>query len=271
MKYLILIFILCFLNPILSAEETTKPPLSKAEIWNSLNHQEGVIKLPRNLTLTVPKDFYFINTADSQKIFVDLWEGYPVSGVFGCLVPKNFLKKGIEPWVMVISYDPWGYMADNEATTIDYDQILLTKQQKYTGEDSFKDWALAPTYNQNTHTLFWGQEIKYGFRSESSFTYYIRVLGREGIIKFASLAYEGKEEPLDQDILDTLAQSVTFNNGYNYNDFDDDFKAIYGFENLILGKRSLSISKSQGFSLKLLPFILSFAFAFLMWYKRYVS
>jgi len=266
MKYLIPIFILYFLTPIISAEEPTK-----TEIWNSLNHQKGIIKLPRNLTLAIPKDFYFIDATDSQKIFVDLWEGYPVSGIFGCLVPKNFLKKGVEPWVMVVDYNAWGYMPDNEAATIDYDQILLAKQKKYTGEDSFKDWALAPTYNQNTHTLLWGQEIKYGFRPKSSLTYYIKVLGRKGIVSFESLAYEGKEEPIDQDILNTLAQSFTFNNGYNYDDFDDDFKAIYDFENLILEKQSFSMSGSQGLSLKLLPFILSFAFAFLMWYKRYVS
>ncbi len=60
----------------------------------------------------------------------DLWGNPEDSTILGLLVPENkgVLESG--SWVFTLSFDPIGYVKDDDAEDIDYDELLEQIQEE---------------------------------------------------------------------------------------------------------------------------------------------
>jgi uncharacterized membrane-anchored protein len=233
--------------------ETTEPADSTQNavqlIENSLVYQTGTIKLNQgDATLTVPKGFKYLDPKQSTYVLSDLW-GNPVdSSVLGLLVPEGKGVLGNDSWVFSISYDPIGYVKDDDADDIDYDD-LLKEQQKEMEEANperikqgfepitFVGWASKPYYDKDKKVLHWAKELKFGDSPNTTLNYNLRILGRKGVFVLNAIALTD-QLPEVQANIDHVLGSVTFEKGSSYFDFDPkvDQVAAWTIGSLVAGK-----------------------------------
>ena len=76
-------------------------------------------------------------------------------------------------WVFTIYYDEMGYVKDDDANDIDYDDLLKDQQKSILEENdervknnyepvSLIGWASPPYYDSNRKVLHWAKELKFG-------------------------------------------------------------------------------------------------------------
>jgi len=95
-------------------------------------------------------------------------------------------------WAVVITYDEDGYVDDKGAESIDYTALLkemkegvaeANKEREKQGYEpvTLVGWAEPPTYNRDTHKLYWAKELQFG-NSPHTLNYDVRILGRRGVL-----------------------------------------------------------------------------------------
>ena len=220
-------------------------------INDSLQRKTGDIELPNKVaTLKVPDSFYYLNPQDTRKVLVDLW-GNPPGGndqTLGMLFPSNASPLDHDAWGVTIEYEEDGYVSDEDADDIDYDDLLAdlkqetenaSKQRVQQGYEAIEliGWAAKPYYDKNTHKLHWAKEIKFGDSEPHTLNYNIRVLGRKGVLVLNFIASMDQKALIDSRI-DTVLALAEFNQGSQYADFDPsiDKVAAYGIGALVAGK-----------------------------------
>jgi uncharacterized membrane-anchored protein len=233
------------------------------QIEQSLEYKTGVIELESgNATVTVPKGFQFLDKTQSIYVLTDLWGNPPDSSVLGMLVPENKGVLSNDSWVFTISFDEMGYVKDDDAEDIDYDDLLEEQQnemkeanperikQGYQPID-FVGWASDPHYDKDKKILHWAKELKFGEDSLNTLNYNLRVLGRKGIFMLNAIA-SMKELPEVQSSIDNVIASVEFKDGHKYSDYipDVDNVAAWTIGGLVAGK----ILAKAGFFVVLLKF-----------------
>jgi uncharacterized membrane-anchored protein len=90
----------------LSAEEQ-EALAAMVEFWESLEPRSGAITLGPDLaTLNVPDGFYFLDTADTIRVLVDLWGNPPEQGdgLLGMLFPAQYTPFDDEAWGVTVEY-----------------------------------------------------------------------------------------------------------------------------------------------------------------------
>jgi len=219
------------------------------EIENSLVYKTGVIELETgNAKLTVPEGFRYLDKKQSNYVLSDLWGNPADSSVIGMLVPANIGVLEKNSWVFTISFDEMGYVKDDDAEDINYDD-LLKEQQKETQEANpervkqgyvpieFIGWASAPYYDKDKKILHWAKELKFGKDSINTLNYNLRVLGRKGIFMLNAVA-SMQEMPDVKKNIDKVIGSVEFKDGHKYSDFipDVDHVAAWTIGGLVAGK-----------------------------------
>ena len=161
-----------------------------------------------------------------------------------------------------MSYEEEGYIEDEDAEDLDYDDLLeemqsdaqLGNEQRTTLGYPTIDlvgWAASPFYDNENHKLHWAKELKFEGDETNTLNYNIRVLGRKG---YLTLNVIGDMEVLSdvQQNLDPILASTTFNSGHRYSDFNPDIDTVaaYGIGGLIAGK----VLAKAGFFAVLLKF-----------------
>lgn len=218
-------------------------------IWESLDRQTGEIQLPNGIAkLNVPEEFYYLNPSDTQKVLVDVWGNPPGQESLGMLFPADMTPFDNGAWGVTVDYDEEGYISDDDADEIDYNEMLA--QMKESARDSSKErvkmgyepielvgWAAPPYYDKTTHKLHWAKELKFGSDEANTLNYNIRVLGRKGVLVLNFIAGMDQKEVIDKQVNRVLAMAE-FNDGSRYEDFnpDVDTVAAYGIGALIAGK-----------------------------------
>ena len=233
----------------MSAEEAQYYDQAK-KIWESLTPQHGKIKLANGVaTLDVPENFYYLSPEDTKTVLVKVW-GNPDNGLttLGMLFPKGTTPFDADAWGVTIKYQEDGYVSDEDAKDIDYDD-MLTQMQDDTEQESqarvkqgyeaisLVGWAAKPYYDANTHKLHWAQEIKFGDQDVNTLNYNIRILGRKGVLILNFIAGMDQLDFIDTQI-DTVLHIAEFDDGQRYADFNPDIDkvAAYGIGALIAGK-----------------------------------
>ena len=258
MKYFGIIFtlVLLFSSQLTAATEdglTTEQQQYMTEvkkIWDSLTPRTGEIKLPNGVaTLQVPEDFYYLSPADAETVLVKVW-GNPPSGTktLGMLFPKGATPFDEKVWGVTISYSEEGYVSDEDADDIIYDDLLSQMQDsaKAANEVRVKQgyepinlvgWAAQPYYDKATHKLHWAQEIQFEGQENNTLNYNIRILGRKGVLVLNFIAGMDQLSLIDSKI-DTVLNIANFDAGSRYADFNPDIDevAAYGIGALIAGK-----------------------------------
>ncbi len=212
-------------------------------------------------TITIPKGYKFLREKDAQTVLSDIWGNPEDSSVMGLLL-KSDESPGETSYGIELTYSNEGYVKDDDAEDIDYDDLLeemqndvkaANPQRKELGysEVQLLGWATEPFYDASSKKLHWAKELKFEDYESNTLNYNIRVLGRKG---FINLNVIGDMEVLDdvKSNLDPILASVSFNQGYKYSEFDPDFDevAAYGIGGLIAGK----ILAKAGFFALLLKF-----------------
>jgi uncharacterized membrane-anchored protein len=229
--------------------DTNKIPARLVALLQSLKYQQGEIDLRGGLAkLTVPKEFNYLGPDDAETVLVKLW-GNPPSHrkPLGLLIPAGMTPVSSNVWIVTIDYSEDGYVKDDDASKINYDE-LLQKMQKGIAENNVErqkqgypaitlvGWAAPPHYDAAAHKLYWAKDLKFEGEDQDTLNYSIRMLGRKGVLELNAVAGVAQFAVIDAQTPQILGM-VDFKEGSRYADFDPkvDKVAKYGIATLVAG------------------------------------
>jgi uncharacterized membrane-anchored protein len=267
MKHIARIFTLISLvisTSVLAQEEQQGMTIEEFEA--SLNFQQGQIELPNNLaTLDLPATFRYLDPNDTERVLVDAWGNPAGDGTLGMLVPAETSLLSNEGWGVIITYDNDGHVSDDEADSIDYNELLqnmqeetreANKQRSAQGYESLElvGWAEPPFYDKANHKLHWAKELHFGSNQINTLNYNVRVLGREGVLVLNAVSEMNQLSSIKEQMKDVVA-FTNFNDGQRYSDFNasTDKVAAYGLAALVAG----GVAAKTGLFAKLIAMLIA--------------
>jgi uncharacterized membrane-anchored protein len=234
-----------------SSNEQQEYQLWAENLWSSMSPQSGKIALADSIAvLDVPDNFYFLNQEDSKKVLEDIWGNPPGSSeaLLGMLFQQGTTPFDGDAWGVSIEYEQDGYVSDEDAEQLNYDELLLemkndaqqnSRARVEQGYDPIEliGWAAKPYYDKTSNKLHWAKEFKFGDSTTHTLNYNIRILGRKGVLVLNFIANIDQLAEIDHNI-DTVLAMAEFNEGSRYSDFDPDLDdvAAYGIGALVAGK-----------------------------------
>jgi len=216
---------------------------------NTFTYKRGEVILDNGLAiLNVPEGFKFLDGEQSKRVLTDLW-GNPPSSPIGLLFPEDMTPvHDAFTYAVEIEYSEEGYIEDEDAEDMDYDELLEDMQadikaanpeRKAQGYETMElvGWASPPYYDQENKKLHWAKELKFEGYDVNTLNYNIRVLGRKGYLNLNAIGDINMLDTFNAD-RDNILNSVEFTAGNRYSDFNPDIDevAAYGIGGLIAGK-----------------------------------
>ncbi len=195
-------------------------------------------------TISLSPDVAFLGAADTSR-FLELNGNLPCTNCYA-LVARSL------GWFAIFSFDPSGYVKDDE--TIDPDELLKTLKESNTASIEQKrqrglpplyldGWYIPPHYDTVTKRLEWGTKA-HGETGAITVNYSIRLLGREGVMS-AVLVSDPSSLDTDLKSFKQALQNFSFNVGKTYAEFrEGDKVAEYGLAALIVGGAAAAAAKS---------------------------
>ncbi len=226
----------------------TYQKLDSAE--KTMHYEVGVINISDGVArVTIPKGFKFINEKQSQYILETLWQNPPDASVLGMIVSDSFHVNSLKSqWVFVVTYNSMGYVKDDDADKINYDDLLKDMkkesaesniERKKMGYDTMDllGWASKPYYDKENKVLHWAKEFKVEGSEQNTLNYDVRVLGRKGVLSLNAVAGMDQLDEVKKNIPEIL-KMARFENGYTYAEFDSgiDDVAAWTIGGLVAGK-----------------------------------
>lgn len=219
-------------------------------IERSFTYQHGIIDLENGVgKIKVPDGYKYLDAAQSTKVLVDLWGNPPGEGAtLGMIIPESQGVMADSGYVFNIQYDEIGYVKDDDAGDINYDELLeqMQTEEVEDNKDRVKEgyepvhmvgWAAHPFYDKDRKILHWAKELKFGSSDVNTLNYNVRVLGRKGVLILNAIT-SMPNLPLVQNDLNKVLNIVEFNDGHRYKDFDPsvDKIAAWTIGGLVAGK-----------------------------------
>ncbi|WP_289665841.1 DUF2167 domain-containing protein [Flavobacterium panacagri] len=250
MKKTLLFLLLSILS--ISKISAQEPDTLKAfydKIDKSFKYETGKITLPEgDGSLNVPKGFKFLNAEQTQNVLTNLWGNPEDKSILGSLVPDGKGVTHSDSWMFVISYQGDGYVKDDDADDIDYDDLLKTMKEDVAAANTERKtagypevqligWASKPFYDNNLKVLHWAKELQFGADKNHTLNYDLRVLGRKGMYNISAVAGVDQLAEVKASI-PGIIKSVEFNDGHKYLDFDADTDTVAAWTigGLVAGK-----------------------------------
>jgi uncharacterized membrane-anchored protein len=245
----ILIFATLVCSQASFAKEVDSLQLQIDEIEQSLKFETGTVELESgNATINVPEGFGYLDKEQSIYVLSDLWGNPLDTSILGMLVPKDRGVLADNGWAFTISFDEIGYIKDDDAADINYDD-LLKEGQKETSEANaerieqgflpieFIGWASHPYYDKDKKVLHWAKELKFGTDSLNTLNYNLRILGRKGIFVVNAVA-SMRELPEVKASIDGIINNIQLKDGHRYTDYvaNVDKVAAWTIGGLVAGK-----------------------------------
>lgn len=219
-------------------------------VEKNMRYEHGIINLQNgNANLNIPQGFKFINATQSQYILEDLWQNLADASVLGMIVPDSFRVNSLSnSWVFVITYDGMGYVKDDDADDINYNDLLkelteaqtqanLQRTQLGYGEMNLVGWASKPYYDKQNKVLHWAKELTIAGQESNTLNYDVRVLGRKGVLSLNAVADMDQLEEVKKNI-PAILKMASFENGHTYAEFNPDVDevAAWTIGGLVAGK-----------------------------------
>ncbi len=228
-----------------------------------LKYQHGVIQLKNGIgTLKVPDGFKYLDADQSNYVLSDLWGNPKSESSLGMIIPESMGVLGEHTWAFNVQYDEIGYVKDDDAGDIDYNELLAEMQNdtREASKERVKEgyeaielvgWAAKPYYDADRKILHWAKELKFGESAENTLNYNVRILGRRGVLVLNAIA-SMNELPYVNMNIDKVLNIVTFSDGNKYADFNPsvDEVAAWTVGGLVAGK----VMAKAGFFVVLLKF-----------------
>jgi uncharacterized membrane-anchored protein len=233
-------------------------------IESNLHYKTGKVVVADGLaTLNIAPGFKFIDGKEAKYIIEDVWGNLKGSETpLGMIVPANS-GASYASYAFVVQYNPMGYVKDDDADKINYDDLLkdMKKEAEETNTERRKagiatmdlvGWAARPHYDKNSKVLYWAKEFKVEGEEENTLNYDIRVLGRKGVLVLTAVSSMTELDSVNANI-DAMLKMVAFNEGNRYADFDSntDEVAAWTIGGLVAGK----VLAKVGFFALLLKYI----------------
>lgn len=215
----------------------------------SMKYSTGNIKLPDGtVELKVPAGFKFLDAAQAQKVLTEYWGNPPSSKTLGMIFPENSGPMTEGSYAFVVSFDPIGYVKDDDADKINYDDLLkeIRESEKTENEERKKagyeaiqmiGWAAKPFYDKENKILHWAKELQFGSNTDHTLNYDVRILGRKGILSLNAVATMGELNLVKADVPKVI-HIANFTSGNTYGDFNPDVDevAAWTIGGLVAGK-----------------------------------
>ena len=223
-------------------------------IMNSFTYQTGEVLLDGDFAqLHVPAGYKFLNAEQSNTVLVDLWGNQPTATLGLLFIEDQGPATDNFTYAIEVSFSEEGYIEDDDAEDIDYDDLLEEMQGDISaGNDQRKEkgystvefvgWASAPFYDAEHKKLHWAKELMFEGQEKSTLNYDIRILGRKGVLSLNVIGDIDALPKVKEDI-DKILSSAEFTEGNKYDDFNPDIDKIaaYGIGGLIAGKMLLKV------------------------------
>lgn len=223
-------------------------------VESAMKYETGVVKLSGGFAnLNIPKGFKYLNAEQSNYILTRLWGNPPQTGVLGMLMPENGGPFADTSYAFIITFDGMGYVKDDDADKINYDDMLKDMQKEEVEENKTRvtqgyspiymiGWATKPYYDKTNKVLHWAKNLKFGDAESNTLNYEVRILGRKGVLSMNAVATMDQLDMVKADI-DKVLKIPSFNDGFAYKDFDSnvDEVAAWTIGGLVAGKVLLKV------------------------------
>lgn len=236
----------------LDAKDSTKlmSVLQKSDSLDKvIKYRTGKVELAQIAEVDIPKGYKFIPEQEAQYILHDLWNNPLDKEVMGMIVKDSFSLMHLGEWVFVVSYQEDGFVKDDDADKINYDDLLkqIQEDEKQNNEERQKEgfdaihllgWASTPYYDKDRKVLHWAKKIQFGTDPQNIYLNYdVRILGRKGVLSMNAVGDMSNLADIKAHIPDILKMS-SFKTGYKYSEFNPDVDkvAAYTIGGLIAGK-----------------------------------
>jgi uncharacterized membrane-anchored protein len=267
--------------------DSTDPAARLAEarrLANSVHYQTGDIVLKGDIAkVSLPGGYRFVNPADSEIILSKLWGNPSQKDVLGMITPDDFDPLSAASWAVIVTYADDGYVKDDEASKINYADLLQKMKEGTTEANKAREksgypaidlvgWAEAPRYDSAAHKLYWAKEVRFAGVPVNTLNYNIRMLGRSGVLVLNAVAGMPQLAEVEK-ATPTLLSMVDFQPGHRYSDFKQgtDKVATYGIAALVAGGIAAKVGLFKGLwvaVLALKKFIIVGALAVARYAKR---
>lgn len=261
MKKIINVFIACALPFFLfagkygdSTEAASQELIKYVQLVDSvekaMKYQTGIVSIGNGIAqLNVPAGFKYLNKEQSTYIITEIWGNPPQDGILGMLFPDAGSPFADSSYAFVITYDGMGYVKDDDADKINYDDMLKEMQEGEKAENEerakqgyepihFAGWAQKPFYDKTNKVLHWAKELKFGEAADgNTLNYEVRILGRKGVLSLNAVASMSELTLVKNDI-DKVLTIASFTKGNTYGEFDSkvDDVAAWTVGGLVAGK-----------------------------------
>jgi uncharacterized membrane-anchored protein len=190
--------------------------------------------------------------AKGARDFLHMTENVPTGREQGVLLCRGTVA-GERPWFVIFSFDPSGYVKDDEGKKLDSAKILAAiragteqanKVRKAKGwEEMIIDgWVRAPYYDPSTHNLTWSIR-GHATSSGESINHSVRLLGRRGVLH-ADLVADPAQMTATVATFDSVIATTAFLRGERYSEWrKGDKVAAYGLTALVAGGAGVAAAK----------------------------
>jgi uncharacterized membrane-anchored protein len=247
MRKIILLVALLFNAAILFAQEDSAQHLIDS-LESTLTYEHGDIKFDNIGTLSVPTGFRYLNASQAQYVLQDLWGNPQDTTVLGLIVPEQKGVLASDSWAFIVTYEAMGYVKDDDADDIDYDEMLEQLKTDQAEENKLREqmgydpievigWASQPYYDKEKKVLHWAKALKFGDNEWNTLNYNVRVLGRKGVMVLNAVS--GMEQLKEvQENIDPVLSAFSFADGLKYDEFDPELDevAAWTIGGLVAGK-----------------------------------
>lgn len=251
--------------------ETAAPAISEPspaeKLVSALVMRDGEIELPGGKAkIKVAKGFAYLDPRDARTLLVDVYRNPPgvAEGNLGVIVPAGIDPLAAESWFAILTYEDDGHVSDEDASSINYDDLLKDMQTETDEESQSRvkegfeslqlvGWAQKPTYDKADHKLYWAKNIKFGKTEGNTLNYAIRILGRTGVLQVNIVGDINQLKDLNPQVPGIL-KMLDFTKGQTYAEFNEstDQMAAYGLAGLIAGGVAAKAGLFKGLLLLLL-------------------
>ena len=218
-------------------------------IEKTLHYKTGAINIGDNIaTIAVPKGFTFLESSGAKYVLEDLWGNQKGQSPLGLLFPEGSTASNPADYVFVVEYEPMGYVKDDDADKINYDDLLkeLRESQAKANIDrksaglltmDMLGWAAKPYYDKERKLLYWAKEYKVEGDEAHTLNYDIRILGRKGVLILQAVSSMAALDSVNKNV-NTVLSMVSFTEGNKYSDYNSktDAVAAWTIGGLVAGK-----------------------------------
>lgn len=249
MKKVIAVLLCVMAAPAVANHDPDSTQMFFDSLEASFHYQTGTIELEGGIgTLNVPPGFRYLDPSQTAYVIHDLWGNPHGEGTLGMIVPDIVGVSDEHSWAFIITYEEMGYVKDDDAGDIDYEDLLneIRKDTEAANAERAKagyqpitivGWAAKPFYDNDRKVLHWAKEIKFGDEEYATLNYNVRILGRKGVLVLNAVSSMDELPEVEQNI-DPVLASFNYSSGNKYGDFNPDVDevAAWTIGGLVAGK-----------------------------------